>query len=57
MSQGRLPDARHIFDQEMPAGEQTHDGPFDHLRLSLDDAFDVRLEQSYFMSHVPRDRL
>ena len=57
MSQRRFADTGDVFDQEMPACEQTYDGPFDHLRLSLDDALDVRLEQSYFVRRVQRYRV
>jgi hypothetical protein len=56
MSKSRFADSGDILDQKMPACEQTHDRPLDHLGLSLHDTLDVRLEQSYLMRHVQSDR-
>jgi hypothetical protein len=41
-------DAGHVFNQEMPAREQSDEGEPHGFRLAFDDALDGRLEPQYF---------
>ena len=49
LRQRRLADARDVFDEEVPLGEQAHEREVDRVALALDHAFDVgeqRVEQA-----------
>ncbi len=47
MREGGLPYTRDIFDQEVSASEQAHDGELDDATLPLDDLLDIVLDGSY----------
>src|SRR6185503_19620483 len=46
--EGSLANSRHVFDEQMPARDQGHDGQPDSLRLSANHGFDRRLKQGDF---------
>ena len=45
LGEQRLPDARHIFDQNVTFGEQAQQHQFDGLAFALDDTLDVRCDR------------